>query len=108
MALAPAAAKASLWIGDPSSSPWRSCWLGWVFGNLNGHVTGPMRDRMGTVEDFVADTKAAAKACAHWLNRLWPAFYAGAGVAIYVAAQNVNDILKALSTKWLYPVSSSS
>ena len=102
MALAPAAAKASLWTGDPSSSPWwpwRSCWLGWVFGELNGHVTGPMRDRMGTVEDFVTDTKAAAKAYAHWLNRLWPAFYAGAGVAIYVAAQNVNDILKALSTK---------
>lgn len=41
--------------------------------------------------------KATAKANSHWLNRLWPMFYAAAGVTVYVAAMHANDLMKAMS-----------
>src|ERR1035437_3258288 len=67
---------------------------------LTDHVTGcPMKAKMDTVEDWMTAMKATADANGYWPNRLWPAFYGAAGVAVYVAALHAADIIKALSAK---------
>jgi hypothetical protein len=50
---------------------------------LTAHVTGcPMKAKTDTVEDWMTAMKATADTNGYWLNRLWPAFYGAAGVAI--------------------------
>lgn len=53
--------------------------------------------RVDVVEDFIVAATATEKANDHWLNRLWPAFYAAAGVAVYVAALHASDLMKVMS-----------
>jgi hypothetical protein len=71
-----------------------------VAAQLADHITNcPMKSRMDVVEDWITTAKATASANSHWLNRLWPVFYAAAGVAVYMLAMHADQLLKALSAK---------
>jgi hypothetical protein len=54
----------------------------------------PMKGKMQTVEEWMTEMKAAAKANGHWPNRFWPAIYVAAGVAVYIAAMHATEVLK--------------
>ena len=54
---------------------------------------------MDVVEEFVTSAKAAATTNSHWMNRLWPIIYAGAGIVFYMMLTNSDKVLEAISLK---------
>ena len=65
--------------------------------DLTAHILAcPMRARLDAVEDFVTAYKAKTGEDKTWMDRLWPAIYAAAGVTVYVAALHASDLLNAM------------